>query len=96
VKHQRILITGGAGLVGPHIADLVVHEAEEVVILDNFARGRRESLASVLPTGRVSIVDGDIRNRRLVAEVMQGIDVLFRKQLTLTLTRVMGSNVRPE
>jgi UDP-glucose 4-epimerase len=75
-----MLITGGAGLVGSYIADLLVEEgASEVVILDNFVRGRRENLASALASGRVSILEGDIRDRTRVAQAMRGIDVLFHQ-----------------
>jgi len=80
MKSQRVLITGGAGLIGSHIADqLVQRDAQEIVILDNFVRGRRENLAGALATGRVSIIEGDIRDRKLLAEVMQGIDLVFHQ-----------------
>ena len=46
---QRVLITGGAGLVGSHIADLLVREGNpEIIVLDNFVRGRRENLDSFM------------------------------------------------
>jgi UDP-glucose 4-epimerase len=80
VRNQRILITGGAGLIGSHIADLVAERpVREIVILDNFIRGRRKNLARALASGRVTIVEGDIRDRKLVAEVMHGIDVVFHQ-----------------
>lgn len=80
MKNQRVLITGGAGLIGSHIADLLVDEGvAEVVVLDNFVRGRRENLARALKSGKVTIVEGDIGDRRLVGEVMQGIDTLFHQ-----------------
>jgi len=80
MQNARMLITGGAGLVGSYIADLLVEEgASEVVILDNFVRGRRENLASALASGRVSILEGDIRDRTRVAQAMRGIDVLFHQ-----------------
>ncbi len=80
MQNARMLITGGAGLVGSYIADLLVEEgASEVVILDNFVRGRRENLASALASGRVSILEGDIRDRERVAQAMRGIDVLFHQ-----------------
>ena len=46
MKDKRVLITGGAGLIGSHIADLVaLEQPREIIILDNFVRGRRENLA---------------------------------------------------
>jgi UDP-glucose 4-epimerase len=79
-RNQRFLVTGGAGLIGSHIVELLVKDdAGEVVVLDNFVRGRRENLRGVLDSGLVTIVDGDIRDRALVAEVMKGIDVVFHQ-----------------
>jgi len=77
---KRFLITGGAGLIGSHIADQLVAEgSREIIILDNFVRGRRENLAWAIANGRVEIVEGDIRDSKLVSEVMQGIDILFHQ-----------------
>jgi len=80
MQENRVLITGGAGLVGSHIADLLVcNGVGEVVVVDNFVRGRRESLAWALAYGPVTIMEGDIRDRKMVAEVMQGVDLVFHQ-----------------
>jgi UDP-glucose 4-epimerase len=80
MKNKRILITGGAGLIGSHIADLVAREdPEEIVVLDNFVRGRRENLADAVDRAPVTIVEGDIRDRALLKDVSQGIDVVFHQ-----------------
>jgi|SRR5579862_5680082 len=80
MKNQRILITGGAGLIGSHIADLLVErDVNEIVVIDSFVRGRRENLTSALSSGRLTVVEGDIRDRKLLAEVMQGIDLVFHQ-----------------
>jgi UDP-glucose 4-epimerase len=80
MKNQRVLITGGAGLIGSHIADLVAdREAAEIVVLDNFVRGRRDNLAKAMSSGRVTIVEGDIRDVKLLAEVMEGVDIVFHQ-----------------
>jgi UDP-glucose 4-epimerase len=80
MKGQRTLITGGAGLVGSHIADQLVRAgAAEVVVLDNFVRGRRANLAWALANGPVTIVEGDIRDRELLGEVLRGVDVVFHQ-----------------
>jgi UDP-glucose 4-epimerase len=77
MKKKRILITGGAGLIGSHIADLVAEEAAEVVVLDNFVRGRLENLETARQKGRITIVEGDLLDQRLVKEVMEGIDLVY-------------------
>jgi nucleoside-diphosphate-sugar epimerase len=83
----RVLVTGGAGLIGSHIVDhLVLESVREVVVLDNFVSGRRENLAGAVERGHITIVDGDIRDRALVDEVTEGIDVIFH-QAALHTTR---------
>lgn len=80
IRDRRVLITGGAGLVGSHIADqLVAEQPTEIVILDNFVRGRRENLAWALANGPVRVVEGDIRDRTRVAEAMRGVDLVFHQ-----------------
>ena len=80
LRDKRILITGGAGLIGSHIADQLVAEGpKEVVVLDNFVRGRRENLAGEARRLPLTIVEGDIRDRRVVADAMRGIDVVFHQ-----------------
>ncbi|GAB4549214.1 MAG: NAD-dependent epimerase/dehydratase family protein [Anaerolineae bacterium] len=78
--NSRVLITGGAGLIGSHIADQLVEQGVgEVVVLDNFFRGRRENLAWAIEHGPLTIIEGDIRDRGLLAKVMPGIDVVFHQ-----------------
>lgn len=80
MKDQRILITGGAGLIGSHIADLVALERpREILILDNFVRGRRENLAQAASLFPLTIIEGDIRDRALLAELFAGVDVVFHQ-----------------
>ncbi|HZR26912.1 MAG TPA: NAD-dependent epimerase/dehydratase family protein [Vicinamibacterales bacterium] len=85
---ERILITGGAGLIGSHIADrLVDHESvAEVIVLDNLTRGRVDNLAHAMMSGRVRVIEGDIRDRTLVARLMQNVDVVFH-QAALRITQ---------
>jgi UDP-glucose 4-epimerase len=74
------LITGGAGLIGSHIADRLVAEGiDEIVVLDNLTRGRRQNLESAMARGRVTFVEGDIRDTNLVARTMEGIDIVFQE-----------------
>lgn len=80
MQNKRILITGGAGLVGSHIADLLVKEGvSEIIILDNFTRGQIKNLAWAKEQGPLVVVEGDIRDQKLLGEVMQGVDVVFHQ-----------------
>lgn len=80
IRGARCLVTGGAGTIGSTIVDQLVDAgAGEVIVLDNFVRGRRENLATALASGKVQVTDGDIRDRQLVAKVMAGVDVLFHQ-----------------
>ena len=77
---RRALITGGAGLVGSHIVDQLIDSGvAEIVVLDNFVRGRRENLAAALSQRPITLVDGDIRDRGLLDETMQGVDIVFHQ-----------------
>jgi UDP-glucose 4-epimerase len=76
----KVLVTGGAGAIGSNLTDeLVLAGAEEIVVLDNFVRGRHENLAWAEANGPVEIVHGDICDRDLVARLMEGVDVLFHQ-----------------
>ena len=87
MRNTRILITGGAGLIGSHIAEQLLDESPaEIVVFDNFVRGRKENLARVMGRAAVTIVEGDITDREAVARVMQGIDVVFH-QAALRITQ---------
>ena len=74
----RVLVTGGAGAIGSNVTDeLVLAGAEEIVVLDNFVRGRRENLAWAQANGPVTVVEGDICDQALVRRLMTGVDVVF-------------------
>ena len=76
----RVLVTGGAGTIGSNIVDLLVQRgAVEIVVLDNFVRGRRANLAWAAERGNLTVVDGDIRDTELLSRLMSGIDVVFHQ-----------------
>jgi UDP-glucose 4-epimerase len=84
---QCALITGGLGLVGSHIADgLVERGTWEVLVLDDLSRGRRANIAEAEASGNVHVVTGDIRDRALLADLSEGVDVVFH-QAALRITR---------
>ncbi len=82
----RVLVTGGAGFVGSHIVDLLLDEGcARVFVVDNMVRGRPENLASALASGRVELIDGDIRDRALMTRLVDESSTVFH-QAALRIT----------
>lgn len=78
LKNTRILVTGGAGLVGSHTCELLIkEEPKEIVMLDDFSRGTRHNINTALKSGIVKVVEGDIRNVQTVNDLSRGIDYCF-------------------
>jgi UDP-glucose 4-epimerase len=83
----KTVVTGGAGTIGSHIVDRLVElDTPEIVVVDTLVRGRRENLAAVLDHPSVTLVEGDICDPALVAEVVDGADVVFH-QAALRITQ---------
>jgi UDP-glucose 4-epimerase len=75
---STFFVTGGAGTIGSTIVDqLVAADAGRIVVLDNLVRGREANLAESLKSGRVELVEGDIRDVELVNKLTKGADGVF-------------------
>jgi UDP-glucose 4-epimerase len=78
LEDAKVLLIGGAGFVGSHIADqLLAEPVREIIVLDNFVRGTRANLNEAAKDKRVQIVEGSIEDRNLLAELMLGTDYVF-------------------
>jgi UDP-glucose 4-epimerase len=86
LKDKHILMTGGAGFIGSHIVELLLEEGcAEIVTIDNLVRGNRDNLAGALTSGRVRLIDADIRDTALMGELVANADVVFH-QAALRIT----------
>jgi len=80
VEGAKLVVIGGAGLIGSHTVDRLLHEdVREVVIYDNFVRGRTENLADALKDPRVRVFDvgGDILQTDILEAAVQDADGVF-------------------
>jgi len=76
----RYLITGGAGFIGSHIADLLVEDDNaHVMVVDDFSRGRRANLDRADKSGRLEVIEGDIRDGVVLKRLMRDVDVVFHQ-----------------
>lgn len=63
---EKVLITGGAGFIGSHIAERMLAEGSQVLVIDNYSTGRRDNLA---PHKNLQVVEGSIADQKLVDEL---------------------------
>ena len=86
---MRVLITGGAGFIGSHLADHYVAKGDEVTILDNFSTGSKENIAHL--SGKITTQDGDIRNVDLVEKLTQEADLVLHMAAALGVNTILES-----
>jgi UDP-glucose 4-epimerase len=78
ISGARVLVVGGAGFIGSHLVDLLVEEdVAEILVFDNFVRGRWENLEGALRSPRVRVIEGDIRDFEAMAAAVDGVDFVF-------------------
>ena len=78
----RVLITGGAGVVGSTLVDtLLPLGLDEIVVFDDFSRGLHENLADAAadPDAPLTVMEADIRDRDTLARAMDDIDIVFHQ-----------------
>lgn len=77
IRGKKILVIGGAGLIGSHVVEeLLKEDVQEVIVYDNFCRGTHENLKQALKDSRCRIfeIGGDILQTDILNEAMKGVD----------------------
>ena len=78
IKGSNIVITGGGGFIGSNTVDQLVQEKPaRIIILDNFTRGVKLNLENAVKSKIARIVEGDIRDQKLVDKVLKKADYVF-------------------
>jgi UDP-glucose 4-epimerase len=73
--NKKILITGGAGFIGSHLVDAL--QMSQVRILDDFSTGKEGNLSHHRSRTNIEVVHGDLRDRRLLKQMLDGVDIVF-------------------
>ena len=74
---MKILVTGGAGFIGSHIAEYLVQRGDDVTVLDNLNTGRKENLAKI--NDKINFVNGDIRDYKLLEKLVSDTAGVFHE-----------------
>jgi UDP-glucose 4-epimerase len=86
---MRVLITGGAGFIGSHLADHYVNAGHIVTLLDNFSTGSKSNIAHL--EGKVKTIDGDIRNVDLIDQLTKDADLVLHMAAALGVNTILES-----
>ena len=71
------LVTGGAGFIGSHLVDFLIKSGETVRVLDNLSAGDLANLSSSHSSPRLKVIQGDVLNKEIVFESLEGCDTVF-------------------
>lgn len=75
---RRVMLIGGAGLIGSHIVDqLIATPVAEIVVFDNFVRGNKDNLAAAMRSPKVKVIEASMTDRAALDQAMAGVDGLF-------------------
>ena len=75
--YAKVLVTGGAGFIGSHLIDKLLHEGFEVIALDDFSSGKIENLRHHSGASSFRLIRGDIRNMGDVKKAVEDADAVF-------------------
>ncbi|MEX2555853.1 MAG: NAD-dependent epimerase/dehydratase family protein [Actinomycetota bacterium] len=102
---MRALITGGAGFIGSHLAERLVADGYDVLLLDDLSTGRYSNIEHLLGTPQVEFALGSILNADLVDDLVRradvvyhlaaavGVELIIEKPVESLRTNIMGSEI---
>jgi UDP-glucose 4-epimerase len=86
-KFCRVLVAGGAGFIGSHIADRLIDQDVEVTVLDNLYAGRLENLEDCSRSRKFRFVRGDVRDFKVVKRLIKDVDAVFNDAAVVSVPR---------
>ncbi len=91
---MRFLITGGAGFIGSQLAERLLHQGEEVLLLDDLSTGSIENIRHLKKFDRMHYFLDSIENRQLLAELVDEADIIFHLAAAVGVRLIVESPVR--
>jgi UDP-glucose 4-epimerase len=93
MKFDRILVTGGLGLIGSHLVERAVKAGTQVTVLDNRATGSASNLSSVKESEKLEIVIGDVTDSDLVSKLVKNMDFCFHLAASLGVKKILNDPI---
>ena len=88
---MRILITGGAGFIGSHLADYYLAQGSEILVLDNFSTGSDNNISHM--KNRITLIDDDIRNTVLLNSLIPEVDLVLHMAAAVGVNTILESPI---
>ena len=76
MTEHTILITGGAGFIGSHLAEAMLAEGRKVAILDNFSNGKTENIRQLLKNPSLTVVKEDLKKPKKLLPIVGASDII--------------------
>ncbi len=76
---KKVVVTGGAGFIGSHLAEGLVEQGYNVIILDDLSTGKMENIAELLNNDNIEFVQGSITKLSLLQKLFQGVEYVFHQ-----------------
>lgn len=84
IEGKRVLVTGGAGFIGSHIAERLCQD-NSVIVYDDLSAGRRSNLSGF--EGKMDFVEGDVRDEDALREALRDVDIVFHCAAQVSVER---------
>lgn len=88
---KKVLVTGGAGFIGSHLAENLLKKGHAVRVIDNFSTGSRDNISHI--ANDIELIEGDIRDYHTVSQAMKGINVVFHEAALPSVPRSINDPI---
>ena len=93
-RTKKVIVTGGAGFIGSHLAGEVARQGYRVIIVDDLSTGKVENIKGLLEEGRVEFVQASVTDLPLLKELFQGVDLVFHLAAIPSVPRSIENPLR--
>jgi nucleoside-diphosphate-sugar epimerase len=74
-----VLVTGGAGFIGSHLAEALLNKGCEIRMVDNLSTGFMQNVNHLVDSGKITLIQGDVREYQMCRKAAEGVDLIFHE-----------------
>lgn len=89
-NNKKILITGGAGFIGSHLAEKLIEKDNKVIVVDNLSTGRIENIRHLENNKNFKFIKGSVLNEDLMEELVEQVDRVYHLAAAVGVRMILG------